>query len=115
MEAADYKFVYVDIRAQGKCSYGGIFSRSSFGKALRNNKLNIPKSVEIPNSTEKVPYVIFGDEAFPLMTNLMRPYPVNFLSEEKCIYNFTLYRYGFIKKKNKFKWVSNSQYDLQAE
>lgn len=42
-----------------------------------------------------MPYVIVGDEAFPLMTHVMRPYPgsgTQILSPEVRIYNYKLSR-----------------------
>lgn len=50
----------------GKNSGGGILSSSNFGKALENNKLNIPNEQYLPSTNEKLPLVIIGDEAFPL-------------------------------------------------
>ncbi|PNF18595.1 hypothetical protein B7P43_G06252 [Cryptotermes secundus] len=72
---ANYKFVVVDIGGYGKSSDGGIFSNSVFGKRLEESRLNIPEPRPVPNSTETYPFVIDGDEAFPLKRNLLRPYP----------------------------------------
>lgn len=72
---AQYKFTIVDVGAFGKNSDGGILSHSNFGKALEKNKLNIPNNRELPGTNEKLPYVIIGDEAFPLKNYLLRPYP----------------------------------------
>lgn len=38
----EYRFIAVDIGAYGKNSDGGIYSSSTFGKALERNTLNIP-------------------------------------------------------------------------
>ncbi|CAH2088855.1 unnamed protein product [Euphydryas editha] len=70
---ADYKFICVDVGAYGKNSDGGIFSNSNIGKALISNIFNVPESTNLPGTEITAPYVIIGDEAFPL--TLMRPYP----------------------------------------
>ncbi|KAL4126057.1 hypothetical protein QTP88_010288 [Uroleucon formosanum] len=72
---ARYKFIAVDIGAYGKNSDGGILSHSYIGKALENNKINIPSDRELPGTDEKLPYVFIGDEAFPFKNDLLRPYP----------------------------------------
>ena len=40
----------------------------------------------------KMPYVIVGDEAFPLKRYMMRPYPGRGLSESERIFNYRLSR-----------------------
>lgn len=72
---AHYRFIAVDIGAYGKNSDGGIFSNSNLGKALEQKKLNIPDGKPLPGTIEKLPFTIIGDEAFPLKTYLLRPYP----------------------------------------
>lgn len=59
-------FIAVDVGAYGKNSDGGIFANSNLGKALQNRSLNVPEDSAIPNTDIQVPYVIEGDEAFPL-------------------------------------------------
>lgn len=91
---ANYKFLYVDIGAYGSQSDGGIFKNCKLGKALKSNELNLPKNEEIEGAEDigKMPYVILGDEAFPLQTNLMRPFPGKTCNEDQTIYNFRLSR-----------------------
>jgi hypothetical protein len=72
---ANYNFIAVNVGAFGKDSDGGILSKSKLGKALIQNKLNLPDDIYLPGSTVKTPCVILGDEAFPLRNNLLRPYP----------------------------------------
>ncbi|XP_024082199.1 protein ALP1-like [Cimex lectularius] len=72
---ARYKFITVDVGSYGRNSDGGIFARSSLGKRLENGTLNIPSGKYLPNTTTVAPYVIVADEAFPLKTYLLRPYP----------------------------------------
>ncbi|XP_050313024.1 uncharacterized protein LOC126748059 [Anthonomus grandis grandis] len=91
---ADYKFLAVDIGGLGKNSDGNIFSNSNFGKALAENRLNIPHYKPLPGTEDTMPYVIIGDAAFPLGRHLIRPYPGNQTldSEEKKVFNYRLSR-----------------------
>lgn len=91
---ANYKFIAVDVGAYGKNSDGGIFANSSFGKALEKNKLNVPKDRNLPGTQSPAPFVIVGDEAFPLKPYLLRPYPGSTINGdvEKQIFNYRLSR-----------------------
>lgn len=90
---AYYKFIIVDVGSFGKNSDGGILSHSEMGKALERKTFNVPPDENLPGTTIKAPYVIVGDEAFPLKTYLMRPYPGKQLDDnEKRIYNYRLCR-----------------------
>lgn len=71
---ANYCFTMVDIGAYGSQSDGGILAESSFGKLLFGAKLQIPSPSTLPSSDETFPYFFVGDSAFPLHTNLMRPF-----------------------------------------
>lgn len=86
---ANYKFIAVDIGSYGKNSDGGIFAHSKLGQALEHNRLNVPGEKVLPGTDVPVPHVIVGDEAFPLKTYLMRPYPRNQASDDPSatIYN----------------------------
>lgn len=74
---ADYKFVLVDIGALGHNSDGGIFRNCKFGKAIidKAEDIQFPGPKNLPNTNILADYVFLGDEAFPLRTNLLRPYP----------------------------------------
>lgn len=72
---AHYNFIAVDVGAYGKNSDSGIFEKSNFGKALERDKLSVPRDAVLPGTQNLTPHVIVGDEAFPLKTYLMRPYP----------------------------------------
>ena len=84
---ADYKFLYVDVGCTGRVSDGGVFRNSSLGDALEHNKLNVPDSEE-----EQLPYVVVGDDAFPLKTYIMKPYALRNFTVEKRILNYHLSR-----------------------
>ena len=86
---ANYKFLYIDVGCNGRISDGGVFLNCHLLKALEQNSLNVG---ELPNDGRKLPYVIVGDDAFPLKTYLMKPYPHQHLSREKRIFNYRLSR-----------------------
>lgn len=98
MSDAYYKFIYVDIGAAGRHSDGGIFKSSQFGSALANNSacLNLPPHKQLVNSNIECPLVVVADEAFPLLKNLMRPYPgrgsESRMETRKAVYNYRLSR-----------------------
>uniref|UniRef100_A0A6P7FDT2 Nuclease HARBI1 n=1 Tax=Diabrotica virgifera virgifera TaxID=50390 RepID=A0A6P7FDT2_DIAVI len=91
---AHYKFIAVDIGSYGKNSDGGIFASSNLGKALEQGILHIPEETMFPGTDIMSPYVIIGDSAFPLKTNLMRPYPEPQANNDikKRIFNYRLCR-----------------------
>lgn len=60
----------VDIGAAGRLSDSGVFKDSQLGQGFEQNRFDVP----IP-SGDNLPYVLVGDEAFPLTNYLMRPYP----------------------------------------
>lgn len=54
--------------------------------------LNIPREKPIEENGPAVPFVLFGDEAFPLTENIMRPYPGRNLTNKKKVFNYRLFR-----------------------
>nr|CAH7727770.1 unnamed protein product [Callosobruchus chinensis] len=84
-----YEFLLVDIGGQGRQSDGGIFRVSSIGQKLANKTLDIPEPQVIADGRPPLPFVIVGDEAFPLLENLTRPYSgQSQMDIEKRIYNY---------------------------
>ncbi|GFS11557.1 protein ANTAGONIST OF LIKE HETEROCHROMATIN PROTEIN 1 [Elysia marginata] len=92
MAICDSKFVVIDVGAYGSSSDGGIFQNSNFFQLLRTKRLHLPDPAKIPNTDIEAPYVFVGDEAFPLIPNLMRPFPQRDLSDEKRIFNYRMSR-----------------------
>ena len=83
----------VDIGEARKESDGGIFSNSVFGQKVISESLPLPSPAILPDTQNIItPYVFVGDEAFPLRTNLMRPFPGKELDERKAIFNYCLSR-----------------------
>ena len=90
---ANYKFVIVDNGAYGRQSKGSVFLNSLFGRMLKAQQLPISPPEPLGGSVlPNLPYVFVGDEAFPLLQNLMRPYPSGNLTGEKNFFNYRLSR-----------------------
>jgi hypothetical protein len=87
-------FTIIDVGDLGRNSDGAVFRHSSFGELLKQGKLNVPPPTTLPGETidEPFPYYLVGDEAFPLLPYLMRPYPKRVLNDAKRIFNFRLSR-----------------------
>lgn len=89
---ANYEFLYVDTGTNGRVSDGGIWNQTGIYKRLKDNKLNIPAPTILPNTNDLVPYVFIGDEAFPLMDNLLKPFPQRGITHDERIFNYRLCR-----------------------
>lgn len=85
---ANYKFTLVDIGAEGRHSDGGILKNSKIGKLISTNNIHFPPPSALIDGDEPINYYIVGDEAFPLSTSIMRPYPGHFLPQNKRIFNY---------------------------
>lgn len=95
---ANYGFTAIDVGAEGRFSDGGLFRTWNFGKALSNNPelLKLPPAELLSNSERTLPFVFVGDEAFPLLKNLMRPFPGrgsgSRMPKSRAIFNYRLSR-----------------------
>lgn len=72
---ANYRFTTVDVGSMGRFSDGNIFAKSPLGKLLSSGSMDLPEPKQLPGQDTPTPYVFIRDEAFPLMSHLMRPYP----------------------------------------
>lgn len=88
----NYEFLVVDVGANGRVSDGGVFSNTTFYKKLVKKDLCIPEPDNLPSNNVKMPYVFVGDDAFPLMENLMKPFSKRNLSKKEIIYNSRVLR-----------------------
>jgi hypothetical protein len=89
---ARYRFTAIDVGAYGKQSDGGLFRRSSLYKLLSSNYFNMPNAEKLPLSDVELPFVILGDEAYPLLSYLTRPYPRRQLAESWRLFYYRLSR-----------------------
>lgn len=81
------RFRLVDIGTYGGSS--DVLSSSVLGQALRDASLSIPPDQHLPGAEHlgPLPHVFIGDEAFPLLHNLIRPYSEENLPLEHCLIN----------------------------
>ncbi|XP_064635780.1 uncharacterized protein LOC135492963 [Lineus longissimus] len=89
---AKYKFTLFDVGAPGRNSDRGVLANSAFGKVLEHGEMNFPLQAYIPGTNREVPHMLVGDEAFPLRTDLMRPFPGRNLPQDQLIFNYRLSR-----------------------
>lgn len=57
-----------------------------------DKELNIPGVSSPPGTNACVPHVILADDAFPLTTTIMKPYPGRGMSQQERIFNYRLSR-----------------------
>jgi len=86
------RFIAIDIGAHGNQSDGGIFRHSSLYQLLSSNNFNMPYARTLSLSDLELTFVILGDEAYPLLSYLMRPYPRRQLTESRRLFNYRLSR-----------------------
>lgn len=88
----NYKFLYTDVGASGRASDGGVWNKCTLNNGIERNDMNLPAPQNIPFNNRLIPYVIVGDEAFPLKQNSMKHYPVHGQTSEEEIFNYSLSR-----------------------
>ncbi|KAJ4946323.1 hypothetical protein JOQ06_023990, partial [Pogonophryne albipinna] len=91
---AQYLFRIVDVGGFGRSSDSGSLRNSTFGESLRDGSLQLPPDTVIPGAERLglLPHVFVGDEAFPLLDNLLRPFPGRQITRKRRIFNYRLSR-----------------------
>ncbi|XP_018575037.1 protein ALP1-like [Anoplophora glabripennis] len=89
-----YRFILVDVGAAGRRSDAGVFANSLIKNGLDTNSFNVPAPSAVGNNSNNLlPFALVGDEAYPLATYLMKPYPRSSnLDIRKKIFNYRLSR-----------------------
>ena len=96
--AADYRFIYVEVGAQGACGDAALFNFSPLKKAIVRDQLNIPKDEILPGEpadAAKIPFFFIGDDAFAMTSYLQKPFPRNRtrpLTERERVFNYRISR-----------------------
>ena len=71
----EYEFILAGVGMNGRNSDGGNWSQSPLKLALECNAINLPDVKPLPGRQHTVPLVCTGDDAFPLSSFMMKPYP----------------------------------------
>lgn len=80
----------------------GMFLRSRLLKCLNGRLFGIPPPANV-GTVGPIPYVMVGDEAFPLKTFMMQPYPQRgkFCCARACVqHNFVLVAVSIMQTKS---------------
>lgn len=79
---SNYNFLYIDVGTNGRANDASVFSKSALNEALQQNRLNIPAEG-----------VFLADDAFPLRTNILKPYTrATALNKTQLVFNYRLSR-----------------------
>ena len=89
---AQYKFLWIDIGANGSCGDSTIWNDSDLKSAIRNDTLGLLPLEPLPNNDIPMPYHIIADDPFALSTTVMKPFSQCNLTREQQIYNYRLSR-----------------------
>ena len=91
---ADYKFVWVDIGAQGSASDAQVWNDSELKEAIDAETIGFPAADPLPGDDDEhtMPYFIIGDDAFALRTWLMKPFSRRCMQHDERIFNYRLSR-----------------------
>lgn len=89
---ADYKFTYVDVGNYGRIGDAGVFKNSTLCTAMEKGLLHLPPPRCLPGRIKEIPFVIVGDEAFPLKPNIMKPCAARTMNKDRRMYNYRLSR-----------------------
>lgn len=93
-------FIYIDIGTNGRISDSGVWNKCSLKAHLDAGQLQLPAALPLPGTMQTFPYVLVGDEGFPLSTSLLIPYPGLQCTgrKDRRIFNYR-YIYGIKQKK----------------
>lgn len=101
-----YECLWADIGTNGRAPDGGIWQRCNMKRSFETNDLCLPPPNPLPGRKRPMPYVLTGDDAFPLTTYLMKPYPRTGLTNEQRVFNYRLSRMRRISE-NGFGIIAN--------
>lgn len=89
---ANYRFMYVNVGANGSVCDSTVLENSSFYKRLKSDRLNLPGPTALPGTNVRAPHVFLGDSGFGLSPYIMKPYPFTNITREQRIFNYRLSR-----------------------
>uniref|UniRef100_A0A914WUG6 DDE Tnp4 domain-containing protein n=1 Tax=Plectus sambesii TaxID=2011161 RepID=A0A914WUG6_9BILA len=91
----DYRYILADIGAPAGANDSGVFGLTSFGRDLHNGRAHLPAGeykLPLSSTQARVPYMLVGDAAFPLLPHLMKPHPAANRTMAQRIFDYRLSR-----------------------
>lgn len=90
----DYRFIFVDVGAEGRASDSRIWRQSQFFHDIDSeaNVLDLPQPAVIPGIRGPIPYYFVADDAFALGIHMLKPFPGARLSYCQRVFNYRLSR-----------------------
>ncbi len=67
-----------------------IFNQSELKKTIENSMIGFLPADPLPQDDRPMPYFLLGDDAFALMTLMMKPFPQRNMLDEQRIFNYRL-------------------------
>ena len=89
---ANYEIIYANIGSNGRVSDGGVWANCDLQQRLESGTAGVPGLKNLPGSSVKAPHVLVADEAFPLKTYLMKPFPMRNQNDDQRIFSYRLSR-----------------------
>ena len=85
---SEYRFIWCTLGYPGCSSDAGIFKRSPLKRGLERGTLGLPDPEPLRGDDRNIPYFLVGDDAFPLQSWMMKPFPQRNLTHAERIYNY---------------------------
>ena len=91
---SNYRFLYLDVGAEGRAGDAGVFNACTLAEAINENTLGIPPHEPLPNDNLAidVPYFFIADDAFALKHWLIKPFQKRNMTRPERIFNYRLSR-----------------------
>ena len=86
----NYKFLYVNVEAEGSGSDGGAFRDTSLFKAIKNDR-SWSEADTPPEETQPMPYCFVTDDAITIrkwLLNMIKPSPHRNMTRRNITYRF---------------------------
>ena len=102
----DYKFLWVDVGAAGSTSDAQIFKHTDLRHKIQHSSISFPESESLVIGGPKVNFFLLGDDTFPLILWLMRPYSSHSMDWKEMVFNYRI-RQGRTVVENAFRILTS--------
>lgn len=95
---ANLKFISIDVGSKGAEGDASMFNRIEMDQMIRNNDLALNLPQDAPIGPDLLPHYFIGDDAFPLLPRMMKPFKPKRrerLTNEQEIFNYRISRARF--------------------